>query len=130
MLYLNDLYLTEICHLKGLTEEFKQAEEELIEEPVSIISDSVENSIMEMPEYNSPEPSTSYSCKESFCEKTDQPSPVSVLEPFFSDDVPSPNCKITYHGIDFSIYIKFYHARCIFSSASLVLNINFSLNRS
>jgi hypothetical protein len=93
--------------LKGLSEESKQSEVELIEQSVSIISDAVENSIMERPECQSSEPSTSYSCKDSYCEKADQPSPISVLEPFFSDDVLSPNCKITDHGIDlFSIYIN------------------------
>lgn len=115
--------------MKGLTEEFKQSEEELIEELNPIISDSVENGIIEEPECHSPEPSTSYSCKESYSEKTDQPSPISVLEPFFSDDVPSPNCKITDHGIDFFFYLyQVLPCQMYLSSALLVLNINFSLN--
>ncbi|KAJ4777762.1 Phosphatidylinositol N-acetyglucosaminlytransferase subunit P-like protein [Rhynchospora pubera] len=79
--------------MPGSSEDFKQAEEDLIEESVSIISHSGENSLIEWPECQSPEPSTSYSCKENYSGKTDQPSPISVLEPFCSDDAPSPSCK-------------------------------------
>jgi hypothetical protein len=105
-----------------LTEQGKQSKEE----SVSIVSNSVENSIMERPECQSPEPSTSYSCKESYCEKADQPSPISVLEPYFSDDVPSPNCNITDHGIDLFFYLYQVEPSMPNRSfiRSFVLNIN------